>query len=120
MLCAFYFLILRRPPRATRTDTLFPYPTLFRSCLTFYWSGAIGPLRSAASSRRDRRRPCFGALMLRSISVKERAMKALTKTTASANAATVEKKWVLIDAEGLVVGRVASIDRKSTRLNSSH
>src|SRR3546814_20946995 len=47
--------------------------------------------------------------MLRSISVKERAMKALTKTTASANAATVEKKWVLIDAEGLVVGRVASI-----------
>src|SRR3546814_5441 len=51
----------------------------------------------------------FGALMLRSISVKERAMKALTKTTVSANAATVEKKWVLIDAEGLVVGRVASI-----------
>src|SRR3546814_7925192 len=36
-------------------------------------------------------------------------LKALTKTTASANAATVEKKWVLIDAEGLVVGRVASI-----------
>ena len=36
-------------------------------------------------------------------------MKALTKTTASANAGTVEKKWVLIDAEGLVVGRVASI-----------
>ncbi|MDO9361760.1 MAG: uL13 family ribosomal protein, partial [Sphingopyxis sp.] len=36
-------------------------------------------------------------------------MKALTKTTVSAKAATVEKKWVLIDAEGLVVGRVASI-----------
>ena len=36
-------------------------------------------------------------------------MKALTKTTASANAATVEKKWVLIDADGLVVGRVATI-----------
>ena len=36
-------------------------------------------------------------------------MKALTKTTKSANAATVEKKWVLIDAEGLVVGRVATI-----------
>ncbi len=30
-------------------------------------------------------------------------MKALTKTTQSANAATVEKKWVLIDADGLVV-----------------
>src|SRR3546814_19632710 len=23
--------MIRRPPRATRTDTLFPYPTLFRS-----------------------------------------------------------------------------------------
>src|SRR3546814_4177498 len=26
-----YFLIIRRPPRSTRTDTLFPYTTLFRS-----------------------------------------------------------------------------------------
>src|SRR3546814_1667001 len=31
-MCAFFFfLILRRPPRSTRTDTLFPYTTLFRS-----------------------------------------------------------------------------------------
>ena len=36
-------------------------------------------------------------------------MKALMKTTKSATPATVEKKWVLIDAEGLVVGRAASI-----------
>src|SRR3546814_20367404 len=27
----FFFLMYRRPPRSTRTDTLFPYPTLFRS-----------------------------------------------------------------------------------------
>src|SRR3546814_6878730 len=27
----FYFLMIRRPPRSTRTDTLFPYTTLFRS-----------------------------------------------------------------------------------------
>src|SRR3546814_15579465 len=26
-----FFLLLRRPPRSTRTDTLFPYTTLFRS-----------------------------------------------------------------------------------------
>src|SRR3546814_8077848 len=26
-----YFLMIRRPPRSTRTDTLFPYTTLFRS-----------------------------------------------------------------------------------------
>src|SRR3546814_1830617 len=25
--------MIRRPPRATRTDTLFPYTTLFRSCM---------------------------------------------------------------------------------------
>src|SRR3546814_2926080 len=31
--CSFYFffLMIRRPPRSTRTDTLFPYTTLFRS-----------------------------------------------------------------------------------------
>src|SRR3546814_18015593 len=28
----FFFLMLRLPPRSTRTDTLFPYTTLFRSC----------------------------------------------------------------------------------------
>src|SRR3546814_14268122 len=26
-----FFLLIRRPPRSTRTDTLFPYTTLFRS-----------------------------------------------------------------------------------------
>src|SRR3546814_11820997 len=32
MLCRlFFFLIIRRPPRSTRTDTLFPYTTLLRS-----------------------------------------------------------------------------------------
>src|SRR3546814_15512016 len=33
-ICVFYiifFLMIRRPPRSTRTDTLFPYTTLFRS-----------------------------------------------------------------------------------------
>ena len=36
-------------------------------------------------------------------------MKALMKTTKSATPFTVEKKWHLIDADGLVVGRLASI-----------
>src|SRR3546814_20518957 len=31
ILCFFFFLSIRRPPRSTRTDTLFPYTTLFRS-----------------------------------------------------------------------------------------
>ncbi len=38
--------------------------------------------------------------------------------TYSAKAADVEKKWVLIDAEGLVVGRLASII--ATRLRGKH
>src|SRR3546814_15650907 len=29
-----FFLMIRRPPRSTRTDTLFPYTTLFRSVVT--------------------------------------------------------------------------------------
>src|SRR3546814_21114901 len=31
MLLSCFFLMIRRPPRSTRTDTLFPYTTLFRS-----------------------------------------------------------------------------------------
>src|SRR3546814_20237530 len=31
ILLSFFFLMIRRPPRSTRTDTLFPYTTLFRS-----------------------------------------------------------------------------------------
>src|SRR3546814_12290800 len=32
-MCVF-ILMIRRPPRSTRTDTLFPYTTLFRSDIT--------------------------------------------------------------------------------------
>src|SRR3546814_3867235 len=30
-MCLVFFLMIRRPPRSTRTDALFPYTTLFRS-----------------------------------------------------------------------------------------
>src|SRR3546814_18315428 len=33
----FFFLMIRRPPRSTRTDTLFPYTTLFRSVSSPHW-----------------------------------------------------------------------------------
>src|SRR3546814_11014918 len=39
LMCVF-FLMIRRPPRSTRTDTLFPYTTLFRSALQ---SGVVAP-----------------------------------------------------------------------------
>src|SRR3546814_1424341 len=31
LMALIFFLVIRRPPRSTRTDTLFPYTTLFRS-----------------------------------------------------------------------------------------
>src|SRR3546814_17383436 len=36
--------MIRRPPRSTRTDTLFPYPTLFRSMLDY--RGEDDPLKT--------------------------------------------------------------------------
>src|SRR3546814_5316531 len=43
----FFFLMIRRPPRSTRTDTLFPYTTLFRS------DAGVARLRVAAARRRS-------------------------------------------------------------------
>jgi large subunit ribosomal protein L13 len=42
----------------------------------------------------------------------------LTRTTASAKPADIEKKWILIDADGLVVGRLASVI--ASRLRGKH
>src|SRR3546814_9987285 len=42
--CIFY-LIIRRPPRSTRTDTLFPYTTLFRSWTQTDYASPISPGR---------------------------------------------------------------------------
>src|SRR3546814_11805845 len=39
----FFFLMIRRPPRSTRTDTLFPYTTLFRSRPDFDLASAQPP-----------------------------------------------------------------------------
>src|SRR3546814_16326455 len=46
------FLMIRRPPRSTRTDTLLPYTTLFRSSFPrFARSNQRHPLRRAPDSR---------------------------------------------------------------------
>src|SRR3546814_14868092 len=57
----FFFLMIRRPPRSTRTDTLFPYTTLFRSSeqrhtrdtaeLTAFRRGRMAPDGVGAVSR---------------------------------------------------------------------
>src|SRR3546814_6662091 len=45
----FFFLMIRRPPRSTRTDTLFPYTTLFRSL--FLYPGDIARVEPACAAR---------------------------------------------------------------------
>src|SRR3546814_19794590 len=45
----FFFLMIQRPPRSTRTDTLFPYTTLFRSR-----PGHFLPTRRSPSEKRSR------------------------------------------------------------------
>src|SRR3546814_16664569 len=36
--------MIRRPPRSTRTDTLFPYTTLFRSLILAVWTAVVAGL----------------------------------------------------------------------------
>src|SRR3546814_8164942 len=54
--------MIRRPPRSTRTDTLFPYTTLFRSTFAFNAARQICcrrcPTRCRAVHLTDRQRDC--------------------------------------------------------------
>src|SRR3546814_1854778 len=54
----FFFLMIRRPPRSTRTDTLFPYTTLFRSVVRALPSP--GCLLRSSGYGRDRGAPPDG------------------------------------------------------------
>src|SRR3546814_20449524 len=92
-LACFFFLLLmiRRPPRSTRTDTLFPYTTLFRSL--------------ACEATEDR--------VLLAGDVGER--RALDQRRAAADHVQVSCGLEPVGKTLLV-----ALDRKSTRLNSSH
>src|SRR3546814_1521651 len=61
--------MIRRPPRSTRTDTLFPYTTLFRSIVLPF---VIGRPRSVAAAQEAARseRP-LGVLVQRDASVED-------------------------------------------------
>src|SRR3546814_4920970 len=52
-----FFLMIRRPPRSTRTDTLFPYTTLFRS------AGTVLGMAGDALVREERRGVRRGELL---------------------------------------------------------
>src|SRR3546814_17668380 len=49
-----FFLMIRRPPRPTRTDTLFPYTTLFRSQQTRHVPRIEPPPGTPRNTRHDR------------------------------------------------------------------
>src|SRR3546814_1555381 len=61
-LSLFFLLMIRRPPRSTRTDTLFPYTTLFRSALIAFryirkqeeLAGEVEPAENAGDHGHDR------------------------------------------------------------------
>src|SRR3546814_768110 len=91
MFISLFFLMLRRPPRSTRTDTLFPYTTLFRSV----------PVIGLAA-----RFDGFGRV-LDEIGERLRNLTAITNQN---------RKFIVCNQ---CIGD-RRIDRKSTRLNSSH
>src|SRR3546814_2582470 len=103
--------MIRRPPRSTRTDTLFPYTTLFRS-------------RSADSFGRDSDR--------QAAELKLGVIRSAPAELLQAIAATLRPSFAIelvenSDSElraALSSGRIhmalVPLDRKSTRLNSSH
>src|SRR3546814_5345581 len=100
--------MIRRPPRSTRTDTLFPYTTLFRSdggiALIFNTTEGWQSLKDSQSIRAS-------ALN----------MKVPSFTTAAGSIAAAEAIEALRGST-LEVRALQSYygDRKSTRLNSSH
>src|SRR3546814_4115202 len=109
--------MIRRPPRSTRTDTLFPYTTLFRS---LFVSDTIGFWNDRVL--------ITGGIRLQEIGSKSYAANATGAIPAggltgkySKDAVTPVFGLVVKPAEGvsLYANRVEG-DRKSTRLNSSH
>src|SRR3546814_16013830 len=58
-----FFLMRRRPPRSTRTNTLFPYTTLFRS-RTRLPAGQVRHLRQHRAHREDSARANPGRVTL--------------------------------------------------------
>src|SRR3546814_11270137 len=98
----FFFLMIRRPPRSTRTDTLFPYTTLFRS--------HDAHRRHALRLRRPKDRRAG-----------PRSRHAGARKADDGAARTAGAVLRTERLQGLAPNLIRSQkDRKSTRLNSSH
>src|SRR3546814_17672138 len=107
--------MIRRPPRATRTDTLFPYTTLCRSPQLDEKNLALASTRVPSVSLEQ------SLVMQRKV---EEAVKKLPEVelmfskTGTAEVATDPMPPNISD--GFVILKPQDQDRKSTRLNSSH
>src|SRR3546814_15492524 len=64
------FLMIRRPPRSTRTDTLLPYTTLFRSRMAAVANDRAQPLADAAAVHDLRHRARPGADRLHAVALR--------------------------------------------------
>src|SRR3546814_18398197 len=102
--------MLRRPPRATRTGTLFPCRTLFRSA-----DASIHGARSAIKDNGDKVPVDLIGRVEGAIAELETAMKGDDKAQIEAKSKPLEEA-----AQALFAAVAAAQDRKSTRLNSSH
>src|SRR3546814_15574309 len=104
--------MIRRPPRSTRTDTLFPYTTLFRS----WFDGAgvsistVNGTNATAATTWGRHSQVFTAPVGAAFAM---PILAWSGTALVGQALDFAQIW-------MNEGAVASGDRKSTRLNSSH
>src|SRR3546814_20361070 len=98
--------MIRQPPRSTRTDTLFPYPTLFRS-----WRGSKGPARR--SHETGRLQPRSTPRSKPPTEPEKRIGKLVRQEPLELFRRQGRRRVQRLD--GALRG-----DRKSTRLNSSH
>src|SRR3546814_9733794 len=109
--------MLRRPPRSTRTDTLCPYTTLFRSVA----AQALGGVEVVAGAGDEGDRAMSGVDQvphhLARAAVVVDAHRAQAGFARAAVEAAVHQHRRHAGAE--VVVHDAGLDRKSTRLNSS-
>src|SRR3546814_5252775 len=110
--------MIRRPPRSTRTDTLFPYTTLFRSVITPWEKQIVGAVEKAILGSDLGLTPNTAGTVIRLNlpALTEERRKELSKVVhGEGEDAKVAIRNIRRDANQQV-----KEDRKSTRLNSSH
>src|SRR3546814_2353723 len=112
--------MIRRPPRSTRTDTLFPYTTLFRSRDLFveFLDRPTGEHLEARGRQRDFA-ALRGILAILEIAVKG-ALARVEVDARDAPALTCQRDREMHGAGRFARPALFVGDRKSTRLNSSH